>query len=223
MIHILYALLSRKDYENSLESQLRAFPVQFQQRVLQFRRWQDTQATIYGRLLLKKGLLDYYDLRINWNQITTDKYGRPFFKGIPLDFNITHSGNIVICAISDTKRVGIDIEAINEIDIEDFHDQMTRNELKHIQSHDNPIQAFYEYWTQKEAVLKANGGGLSVPLKSFEVIKNEALLYKDRWYVIRLPIHQEYSCHIASDRPSNYIIAHVEPPELNSPNTSQNE
>lgn len=210
MIHILYAFLSRMDYETSIQEQLALFSNQFQKKIIQYRRWQDVQASVYGRLLLIKGVADYYRIQCNGEQISYDKNGRPFIKGVPLDFNITHSGSIVICAISGTQRVGIDVEEISNIQFEDFRDQMTQNEYQKISSDENKPMAFYDYWTQKEAVLKANGEGLGIPLKSFEVIDGKAELYSDIWNLSKLEIHPEYCCHLASDKEAAYLIIHIE-------------
>ncbi|MEM7086873.1 MAG: 4'-phosphopantetheinyl transferase superfamily protein [Bacteroidota bacterium] len=209
MIHILYAFLSRKDYEISLQNQLALFSNQFQKKIIQYRRWQDVQASVYGRLLLMRGVADHYRIQFKGEQILYDKNGRPFIKGVPLDFNITHSGNLVLCAISGTQRVGIDVEEINDIQFEDFHEQMTPCEYEKISSSPNKPRAFYDYWTQKEAVLKANGEGLGIPLKSFEVIEGKARLYSDVWNLTPLEIHPNYSCHLASDKKSDFVIIPV--------------
>jgi len=210
MIHILYAFLSRKDYEISLQDQLKLFSNQFQKKIVQYRRWQDVQSSVYGRLLLMKGMADHYRIHCTGEQILYDKNGRPFIKGVPLDFNITHSGSMVLCAISGTQRVGIDVEEMNDIQFEDFREQMTHNEYQKIRSSDNSPLEFYNYWTQKEAVLKANGEGLGIPLKSFEVIDGKAELYSDVWNLSKLEIHPDYSCHLASDKKSDYLIIHIE-------------
>jgi len=210
MIHILYAFLSRKDYEISLQDQLALFSKQFQKKIVQYRRWQDVQASVYGRLLLIKGVEDHYRIHCKGEQILYDKNGRPFIKGVPLDFNITHSGNIVVCAISGTQRVGIDVEEMSNIQFEDFHDQMTPFEYQKISSSPNKPLAFYDYWTQKEAVLKANGEGLGIPLKSFEVIDGKAQLFSDVWNLAKIEIHPDYSCHLASDKKSDYLIIQME-------------
>ncbi|MBC8756493.1 4'-phosphopantetheinyl transferase superfamily protein [Kordia sp. YSTF-M3] len=216
MIQILYTFLSKEFYETSLQEQLKIFPNDFTNKICKYKRWQDQQASVLGRLLLIRGIADFYDKQINGSDIGINENGKPFLKDSDIEFNISHSGELVICTIQKTLPVGIDIEEMKEIQIEDFFYQMTENESATIKNSTDQKRAFYNYWTQKEAVLKANGKGLSVPLKSFEIIENQTQLYKDEWYVSKLSIHPEYSCHMAAKQKSKYIIYYVDHREINT-------
>ncbi len=214
MIHILYTFLSKEFYETSLQEQLKIFPNDFKNKISKYKRWQDQQASVLGRLLLIRGVADFYDTQINGSDILINENGKPYLKDNDIEFNISHSGELVICTLQKARPVGIDIEQMKEIQIEDFFYQMTENESTNIKSSTDQKRAFYNYWTQKEAVLKANGKGLSVPLKSFEIIENQTKLYNDEWYVSKLDIHPEYSCHMAVKQKSKYIIYYVDRAEI---------
>lgn len=214
MIHILYTFLSKEFYDTALTEQLNYFPIEYRNKIKNYKRWQDQQASVLGRILLMRGLKDYYELEIDGSDILIDDDGKPYLNKYSIKFNISHSGELVVCTFSKTQTVGVDIEQMKDIQIEDFYYQMTDNESRIIRNSSDKTQAFYHYWTQKEAVLKANGKGLSVPLKSFEIIGNKTQLYKEEWCISKLNIHPEYSCHIASKRKSNYVIYHVNHSEI---------
>lgn len=73
----------------------------------------------------------------------------------PFHFNSSHAGEVVICAFSNTYELGIDIEEIKDIELDAFKDQRTANEWRAVVQAESKQEAFYEYWTKKEAVIKA--------------------------------------------------------------------
>lgn len=87
-------------------------------------------------------------------------------------FNLSHSEERAVLAISDGE-VGIDLECMRPIE---YLDLATRyfhpTEVAAITSAgdvEEQRRAFFRVWTLKEAVVKALGHGLSIPLTSFEV------------------------------------------------------
>jgi 4'-phosphopantetheinyl transferase len=108
---------------------------------------------------------------------TYSQYGRPELSdsrpGEGVDFNISHSGDVVVLAFARARRIGIDIEKIRtdfstaEI-AERFFSPAEREVLREL-----PVEqrhtAFFTCWTRKEAFIKALGEGLSHPLDQFDV------------------------------------------------------
>ncbi len=89
-----------------------------------------------------------------------------------LHFNLSHSGERAVLAISDGE-VGIDLEAVRPIEHLDlarryFHPQEVAA-IMGTGDETGQRHAFFLVWTLKEAVVKAVGDGLSIPLSSFEV------------------------------------------------------
>lgn len=91
----------------------------------------------------------------------------------PPHFNLSHSEDMALIAISADRPVGIDIERYRKgIDVKMLAKQyFAPGEARQILSLPDAeqVQAFLVWWTRKEAYLKATGSGLSTPLDSFEI------------------------------------------------------
>ena len=106
----------------------------------------------------------------------TNRYGRPFVDG-PGDsvyFSLSHTDGCVACAISDCEEVGIDVETINRFPsplslAEHF---FSPAEIEALRALPDAAQRnrFFDYWTLKEAYIKARGMGLSLPLDRFSML-----------------------------------------------------
>lgn len=200
MIYIYHISISEEKHELLLQKFLSSFPLDFQQKIRSYRRWQDAQLSLLGRLLLNHGIQKNTQLKKVQSKMLFNKYNKPYFEDKEINFNISHSGEIVVCAISETDTIGVDIEIMNEININDFKFQMTANEWSTIVRATDQQMAFYNYWTQKEAVIKAHGKGLSIPLKSFEVIANTTVIETETFYTLKVDIEENYLCSVASEK-----------------------
>ncbi|MEM6685369.1 MAG: 4'-phosphopantetheinyl transferase superfamily protein [Bacteroidota bacterium] len=197
MIYIYYAFISEKNHGLLLQKFLSNFPLDFQQKILSYRRWQDAQLSLLGRLLLSQGVLKNSQLKTVNSKILFNEYNKPYFEGKEINFNISHSGEIVVCAISETDTIGVDIEIINEININDFKSQMTTSEWNSVVYATDQQVAFYNYWTQKEAVVKTHGKGLSIPLQSFEINDNTTTIEAETFYTYEVDLEENYLCYVA--------------------------
>jgi len=105
--------------------------------------------------------------------------GKPLIAGTSIHFNVSHSHERALIAISDIKPVGVDIEYLHrEVDCAALAERyFTSNEYATIQSLPEAQRkhAFLTCWTCKEAVTKASGEGLFMSLSSFEVISPPGL------------------------------------------------
>jgi len=199
MVYVYYTWISADFQCNLFDHYLFTLPVNMRTKIGRYRRWEDQQATLLGKLLMRKGFE-----RLNYKtdpllEVQYTSYGRPFLEG-KIDFNISHSGNFVVCAVSDTNRVGIDIEQIRDIDPLDFKPQMTKMEWEEINNSKNKTTAFYNYWTKKEAIIKVVGKGLSIPLRSFTVSDTTTEINNKIWYLKKLEINNNCTCHLALDK-----------------------
>lgn len=90
---------------------------------------------------------------------------------IPLSFNLSHNDDLIICAVSMDKKIGCDIENLSrKISIKAIAQRyFSTTEFDALMALPPPLQRrrFFEYWTLKEAFVKATGMGISQGLESF--------------------------------------------------------
>lgn len=197
MIYIYYSYLSEENHESLLKNDLPQFPADYQEKIRRFKRWQDAQLSLLGRILLFKGIEETYQQKPDAHEIIQTLYNKPYFEDNVVLFNISHSGEIVVCALNDQHEIGIDVEIITDIETADFQSQMTPKEWNKIVLSDDKKEAFFDYWTQKEAVLKAQGHGLIIPLKSFEILDNTTKINEEKYYLTEVKIDEKYKCYIS--------------------------
>lgn len=102
-------------------------------------------------------------------------YGKPTLarRACDVSFNLSHTNNIVLLAVTKSSRVGVDAEEVcSGIEVEEisrrFFSPEEADEILTL-SPEARLLAFFATWTRKEAFVKALGRGLSVPLNSFRV------------------------------------------------------
>jgi 4'-phosphopantetheinyl transferase len=159
----------KKRYEHYLTSEE-------QERAGKFLFEKDRLNCLLSRVLLRLSL-SWYCPNVNaknW-RIVADNNGKPYLDSAigehGVEFNISHSGDIVICAITRAGPVGIDIETAKIMhDLRGFSRRfLAPEEFSSVNSRFFSEQSrfFFRLWTLKEAYLKAIGSGLSIPLDNF--------------------------------------------------------
>jgi 4'-phosphopantetheinyl transferase len=188
------------------EKYLNILPSKEQSRILRYRSWGDQL-----RCLMGISLIVHFVFKGDISLLKTliyNYFGKPYTVGNSF-FNISHAGDFVIIAVSEEFEMGIDVEEIMPITLLDFKLNMTEFEWKRISSClENQDEEFYRYWTQKEAVIKAVGKGLSIPLESFEIIELKTVIAENSYYLKELDINKNYCCHIAT---TDYLLNISEP------------
>ena len=123
----------------------------------------------------EKGLMDEWEY---------NEYGKPSFHLSPftfhLYFSISHCKEGIAVAIDD-KPIGIDIEAIrhaNEELIERTMNEEEKSKVESQKSKEERDREFTRLWTQKEAIVKAEGTGIY----SFEQLQT-ILVESGKWKV----------------------------------------
>lgn len=160
-----------------------------------YSRWKDKQACIIGKLMLAH----VYNINPNDLRLEYTREHRPYLPGRP-DFNISHSGTMVVCAVCTRGRVGIDVEKIKPVPIDDFERVFSNCEWQRIISNKrSPLRGFYSAWTKKEAALKAAGSGLLLPPQQIDVINEQVYINHNTWTLQKISICRSYICHIAME------------------------
>jgi 4'-phosphopantetheinyl transferase len=175
---------------------LKKLPSFMQEKITNYPRQDEQFRSVLARLILKQLLLEqgFHDAVLEDYQ--TDEYGRPFINE-DFDFSISHADDYVMCAVSETTRVGIDVEKLRNICIDDYSISLSDKELEDLTKSENPIPDFFTLWTKKEAISKANGKGLAILLPEMEIGLDSATCGQTIWNLKELPINAEYATHIA--------------------------
>ncbi len=113
------------------------------------------------RIGLKLILSKYLQCGLDEIKIIQHPFQKPFIHQ-KLKFNVSHSGNWSLLAFSN-KEVGVDVELMeNDFQYQEImHHSFDEKEIDFIKRNEKPIEAFYEIWTRKEALLKKTGRGIS--------------------------------------------------------------
>lgn len=105
-----------------------------QERISRFHRFDDAQRTLIGDILIRHLLCQMLKIKNNKLIFKINKYGKPFlFNCNDIQYNISHSGKWVACAICDYP-VGIDIEQIKPIDISIAEQFFSKDEVNYLMS-----------------------------------------------------------------------------------------
>jgi 4'-phosphopantetheinyl transferase len=132
---------------------------------------------VVARSTLRKILSIYLKIAPEFLEFDYSDRGKPFlsakFQKDNLQFNLSHSQELAIYAITMNEKIGIDLEYIRPMsDAENIAKRFfSANEYNWISSLTGAAQreAFFRCWTAKEAYLKATGEGIGGSLDRVEV------------------------------------------------------
>jgi len=141
-------------------SEWEKFGISFEERekINQYKHWQDWQRAILGSTLLRWMLKTF--LNLGEVKISRNEKGRPYLlevdKNWNVDFNLSHSGEWIVAAITKNSSVGVDVEKIEELNEDILPFVLSEKELMTIKrlSKYEQTKKFYELWTIKESIYK---------------------------------------------------------------------
>ena|SRR5688572_29745559 len=142
-----------------------------QERAAEFHSDNHRISFIVARGALRTLLGSYLDTSASAIHFEYACNGKPTLAGMPITFNVSHSGDLAVFAFTRGCEIGIDVEQIRPIaDMQSIAGRFfcpdEAAELNRIPAQEREL-AFFLCWTRKEAYLKAIGAGLSVPLNEF--------------------------------------------------------
>lgn len=144
-------------------------------RASRFVRAVDRETFVIARALVRTTLSVYGPTAPRAWQFETNRHGCPFVvapqAGTPrLTFNLSHTTGLVALAVTRGHLVGVDVERVDREVREDIAGRhFAPDEVRDLRALPADVQprAFFEYWTLKEAYIKARGMGLAIPLADF--------------------------------------------------------
>jgi 4'-phosphopantetheinyl transferase len=177
------------------------------ERAARFHFERDRDRYAIARAILRDLLASY--LGTAQFAFATNSHGKPFLEPPhqSLEFNVSHSGDLVLFGFTRAGEIGVDVERIRPdfATLEIANRFFAPDEAKVLAalSESERTAAFFNCWTRKEAYIKARGVGLSLGLNTFAVTlrPNEpaALVRVDadsdapkRWTLLDLAVSDDY-------------------------------
>lgn len=132
---------------------------------------------IAGRGLLRNILSRYLDKEPDQLRFRYNSYGKPDLTeetgAERFCFNLSHSHEMALYALTRGREIGVDIEYFRpDVEVEKLADRFFSPReaavLRALPQHLRK-EGFFNCWTRKEAYIKAEGKGMSIPLSAFDV------------------------------------------------------
>jgi 4'-phosphopantetheinyl transferase len=174
---------------------------------------------LISRVLARTALSAYTDVLPESWRFSTNPFGKPHIADpadCPLRFNLSHTSGMIVCAVSRGRELGVDVEDLRRrvADESIARHYFAADEvasLLAVPPVERPAR-FLEFWTLKEAFLKAHGAGLSIPLKSFSFTvaadQSPQIHFHDpslgdprRWQFLAFRFDDRYQMAVAVERP----------------------
>lgn len=120
--------------------------------------------------------------------------GKPYAENAQAEFSVTHSKELVACAVSENE-IGIDAEKIRNVNFRAAARFATEEEIAYIGEN---IVRFFEIWTLKEAYFKCIGTGLGSDIKnvSFRIENGSIECSEEGFKCSFYPLTDGYCCSI---------------------------
>lgn len=177
-----------------------------QLKAARFLHSKDRNSFVSRRVALRILLNRYTDIPPSAIEFTAGKNKKPELKSElnKIRFNVSHSGELILIAISNTE-IGVDIEhlesSFNYSDIlkHGFNEQ----EINHIEQAADSRQLFFRLWTRKEALCKASSKGLDDDLRDipcldgWHSVEKELIGLHGNWQLNSFSMDHEYIGSIA--------------------------
>ncbi len=198
-VEILYTLRTENFPRRLWERGFNSLPPACRRYILNFHRPADRHDRLLARLLLRHLLQTRFGFTADClERIRLDENRRPFINR-EIDFNISHSGGLVICAVAENLRLGIDVEKIAPVNLADYATFLSRDEYRKLQSAAAPEKEFFAFWTTRESLLKADGHGLPLETELHQAPDNACFIASRQYFATRLDLPPGYVGHLAAD------------------------
>ncbi|GIO33335.1 MULTISPECIES: 4'-phosphopantetheinyl transferase family protein [Paenibacillus] len=197
-----------KDWQDGahIRRLLAYLPDEVRTRAATYRSERDADRRIVSDALKRVAACMENGLRLNEIELFRDGFGKPSLKGFPdYFFNVSHSMDWVVCAVSAKGMIGVDVERVGGAEAEAAELCFTPRELAEwkMQPPERRDAFFFELWTLKESYAKAVGQGLSIGLSSLETIRHQETAHimrqgrVDSGLRLRLvPLDPDYKCAV---------------------------
>lgn len=156
---IEYVLLDEKLTFDKVKAYVSLLPPERQEKIARYRFEKDKLLSLAAGLLIRRA--------VGESMIKIAERGKPYVES-GVFFSVSHSRNIAAIAV-DTKEIGLDVEQIVDVSRMKIADRFYHpSERAYVTAAEDPLRAFSEIWTRKEAYLKMTGEGIASDLTAFD-------------------------------------------------------
>jgi len=174
-VHVWRAALDQTS--SQIQSFLHTLAADEQARAGRFYFETDRERFIVARGLLRAILGGYLNRAPEGLSFCYSSHGKPALTGESggdaIRFNVAHSHEVALYAVTRGRQLGIDVERIRfDLSVAEIAERFfSPREVATLRALPAELQrqAFFHCWTRKEAYIKARGQGLSLPLDQFDV------------------------------------------------------
>ena len=207
------SLLSDYDALLSAEERVRLHRFHFEK---------DQRVHLITRALVRTVLSRYVEVNPAEWVFRRNAYGRPEIEHESerirsIRFNVSHTAGLVMLGVVAGREIGVDSESVNNrqvtVDLADQFLTEPEKEALRAMEPDEQLTRLFQYWTLKEAYVKAKGLGLSFPLKkvgfSFESDKLnvsydiQAKSKRESWEHLLMQVSDHHIASVCVERHDN--------------------
>jgi len=195
----------------------------------------DRRRYLVTRALVRTVLSRYEAVSPKDWMFSTNAYGRPEIANLPsresgLTFNLSHTHSLIVMGVTRGRALGVDVENVQErqVTLDVASNYFAPDEVSELMTvpAEHQQYRFFEYWTFKEAYIKARGMGLSLPLDKFSFhypndravevdIHPELADRPERWQFWQFQPSDEYLMAVCAERTAEpsprLVVRHTVP------------
>jgi 4'-phosphopantetheinyl transferase len=176
MVDVWYGFTNPESMSITLQKACEILPESELEAATRFMSERDRCVFLFTRILVRCVLSSYTGHHPREWEFARSRYGKPEIlkpADVSLVFNVAHTKGMVICAVTAQGKLGVDVEnvtrTVNHEDIAaHFFSAAEASWLRDCPSRER-TERFLKLWILKEAFIKADGRGLSLPLDSFTI------------------------------------------------------
>ena len=186
-----------------------------------FYREVDRHRYLVTRALVRTTLSRYIQRSPDEWEFVFNEYKRPDIapqqQEIPLRFNLSHTRGMIACLVNLEQDAGVDVEDITRstgvMNIANYSFASGETEALLNADPERQKHLFFQYWTLKEAYIKAKGMGLALPLNrfSFHRSRDRSICIEfqpgmadspEHWQFVRYEPSEQHILSVALHRPN---------------------
>lgn len=172
MHHEIHICVRRGPFDATVDAFDEVLSIDELERARRYRHEGARALFLNARALLREELGARLEVRPHQIELAYNEHGKPFLPSRSVSFNVSHTDGLIVCAMSEGDlRLGVDVE---QVDRRTNLDRVARRsfsqrEYEAFCAASDAREAFFGFWTLKEAYIKARGVGVSLGLGKFVV------------------------------------------------------